>query len=40
MVADISGSSGIPEIIALGIVAVVFVSILFWSMRPKSHDKS
>jgi hypothetical protein len=37
MIADISGGSGIPQIIALGIVAVVFVTILFRSSRSRSQ---
>jgi hypothetical protein len=40
MIGDVSGVSGVPEIIALGVVAVIFVTVLFWSMRPKSSGKS
>jgi hypothetical protein len=40
MIADVSRGSGIPEIIAVVVVAVVFATILFWSIRSKSHNKS
>jgi nitrogen fixation-related uncharacterized protein len=40
MIAEVSGVSGIPQIIALVVVALIFATILFWSVRSKSHNKS
>jgi hypothetical protein len=40
MIAEVSGVSGIPQIIALAVVALIFATILFWSIRSKSHNKS
>jgi nitrogen fixation-related uncharacterized protein len=40
MIAEVSGASGIPQVIALVIVALIFATILFWSVRSKSHNKS
>jgi hypothetical protein len=40
MIDSVSGVSGIPQLLALVIVAVGFVAILFWSTRSKSDKKS
>jgi hypothetical protein len=40
MIAEVSGTSGIPQVIALVVVALIFATILFWSVRSKSHNKS
>jgi flagellar basal body-associated protein FliL len=40
MIDSVSGVSGIPQVVALVILAVGFVTILAWSIRSKSHKKS
>jgi hypothetical protein len=40
MIDSVSGASGIPQLVALVILAVGFVTILAWSIRSKSHKKS
>ena len=40
MTGDVSGVSGLPVLIAMLIVAAVFVSILVWSTRPRRDDGS
>ena len=40
MTGDISGTSGLPVLITLVIVAAIFVSILVWSTRSRRQDRS
>jgi hypothetical protein len=40
MIDSVSGVSGIPQLVALAILAAGFVTILVWSTRSKSHKKS
>ena len=40
MIDSVSGVNGIPQLVALVILAVGFVTILAWSIRSKSRNKS